>query len=547
MNKKIKQRKVYIIGAGPGDAGLITLKGVDCLRVADVVVYDYLVNKELLKYARNNARLIYAGKQGGTHTLSQWQINDLQVKEAKAGNTVARLKGGDPFIFGRGGEEAETLAASGISFEIVPGITSAIAVPAYAGIPLTHRGLTSTVAFVTGHEDPTKEKSDIDWQALARIGTLVFLMGVKNIGKIVKELTDHGKAPETPTALIRWGTTPRQEILTGTLANISVLARKRKFAPPAILVVGKVVELRDKLNWFEQKPLFGRGVVITRPEKQADDLARLLIKEGANPLYFPTIKIVPPPDWRDLDAAIKNIDKYDWLIFTSANGVASFFERLFAKNKDIRDLKGVKICCIGPATAQQVESKGIRVDLVPEKFISEGILESFSGINLRGKKIFIARAAKARDVLPEGLRKSGAKVDVVTAYVTVNSGKKKTELGTLFKENQVDVITFTSSSTVDNFVKIMGRKFSLPKSVKVACIGPVTAAAAARAGLSVDIHQEEYTMEGLVQALIDYCETQISKTKCIEICKSNNPAKRRVLSTRDFGRKPAVRKTRKSK
>jgi uroporphyrinogen III methyltransferase/synthase len=514
--RKNKKGKVYIIGAGPGDAGLITLKGIDCLREADVVVYDYLVSKDLLKYAREDARFIYAGKQGGAHTLSQWQINDLLVKEAKAGNTVARLKGGDPFIFGRGGEEVEKLAASGLPFEIVPGVTSAIAVPAYAGIPLTHRGLTSTVAFVTGHEDPTKEKSDIDWQALARIGTLVFLMGVKNIEKIVKELLNNGKSPETPAALIRWGTTPRQEIITGTLANISILAKERTFAPPAILVVGEVVDLRNTLQWFEQKPLFGKGIVITRPEKQADDLARLLIKEGANPLHFPTIKIVPPPDWHNFDAAIKRLEDYDWLIFTSANGVAFFFERLFTKAKDIRDLKGVKICCIGPATAQQIESKGIKVDLVPEKFISEGILESFSGINLRGKKILIARAAKARDVLPEGLKKSGARVDVGAAYETVSSGKKKNDWEEIFKENQVDVITFTSSSTVNNFVKIMGRNFSLPKGVKIACIGPVTAAAAASAGLSVDIHQEEYTMEGLVGALIDY-----------------------------FGKKPAVRKTRK--
>lgn len=511
--RKNKKGKVYIIGAGPGDAGLITLRGIECLREADVVIYDYLVSKDLLKYARGDARFIYAGKQGGAHTLSQWEINDLLVKEAKAGNTVARLKGGDPFIFGRGGEEAEKLAEGGISFEIVPGVTSAIAVPAYAGIPLTHRGFTSTVAFVTGHEDPTKEKSDIDWQALGRIGTLVFLMGVKNIEKIVKELKENGKPSKTPAALIRWGTTPRQEILTGTLSNIVQLARQRKFAPPAILVVGEVVDLRDTLQWFDQKPLFGRSVVITRPEKQADDLARLLIKEGANPIHFPTIKIVPPPDWSDLDAALKNLEDYDWLIFTSTNGVAFFFERLLAKAKDIRDLKGVKICCIGPATAQQVESKGIKVDLVPEKFISEGILESFSGKNLKGKKVLIARAAKARDVLPEGLKKLGAQVDVVTAYETINSGKKKSELEALFKENQVDVITFTSSSTVNNFVKIMGRNFLLPKGVKIACIGPVTEATAKKAGLSVDIHQEEYTMEGLVGALINYFEKKPAAQK----------------------------------
>lgn len=501
MRKKIKKGKVYIVGAGPGDAGLITLKGIDCLKEADVVVYDYLVSKELSKYAQNDARFIYAGKQGGAHTLSQWQINDLLVKEAKAGNVVARLKGGDPFIFGRGGEEAEKLATNKIPFEIVPGVTSAIAVPAYAGIPLTHRGLTSTVAFVTGHEDPTKEKSDIDWSALAKIGTLVFLMGVKNIEKIVKELEDNGRSPQAPAALIRWGTTPRQEILTGTLSSIVKLAREQKFAPPAIFVVGEVVALRDTLQWFDSKPLFGKGVVITRPEKQADDLAKLLIREGAHPIHFPTIKIVPPSNWRDLDTAIKNLEDYDWLIFTSANGVSFFFERMYAKKKDIRDLKGIKICCIGPATARQVQDKGIGVDLVPKEFISEGILKSFSRTNLKGKNILVARAAKARDVLPEGLKKLGAQVDVVTAYETVGSGKKKKDMEDLFKENQVDVITFTSSSTVNNFIKITGGGFKLPQGVKIACIGPVTAAAAKKAGFPVDIHQEEYTMEGLVDAL----------------------------------------------
>ena len=511
--KKTKNGKVYIIGAGPGDAGLITLKGIDCLREADVVIYDYLVSKDLLKYAKSGARFIYAGKQGGAHTLSQWQINDLLVKEAKAGKVVARLKGGDPFIFGRGGEEAEKLAANKIPFEIVPGVTSAIAVPAYAGIPLTHRGLTSTVAFVTGHEDPTKEKSDIDWQALARIGTLVFLMGVKNIEKIVRELKDNGRSLKTPAALIRWGTTPKQEILKGTLADIAELAREQKFAPPAILVVGEVVNLRDTLRWFDSKPLFGKGVVITRPEKQADDLARLLTKEGANPIHFPTIQIVPPSSWRDLDAAMKRLEDYEWLIFTSANGVAFFFERLAAKGKDIRDLKGVKICCIGPATARQIQEKGIRVDLVPREFISEGILKSFARMNLKGKKILIARAAKARDILPKGLKKMGAQVDVVTAYETIGSGKKKKDIEELFKENQVDVITFTSSSTVKNFVKIMGSGFKLSKGVKIACIGPVTAAAAQKEGFTVDIHQEEYPMEGLVNALKKYFEKNRPRKK----------------------------------
>lgn len=512
MNQKNKSGKVYIIGAGPGDAGLITIKAIDCLRLADVVVYDNLVNEELLKYAPDHARFIYAGKKGGDHTLSQDAINDLLVQEAQAGNIVARLKGGDPFIFGRGGEEAEVLVAHGVPFEVIPGVTSAIAVPAYAGIPLTHRGLTSTVAFVTGHEDPTKDKSDIDWKALAGIGTLVFLMGVKNIAQIVEALTAHGKAPATPVALIRRGTTPQQEVITGTLDSIVELAQARKFSPPAILVVGKVVDLRDTLNWFEQKPLFGKGIVITRPQRQADDLARLLISEGAYPISFPTIKIVPPANWHGLDEAIDKLTTYNWLIFTSANGVQFFFERLREKNKDIRDLKGIKICCIGPATARQIEDKGIKVDLVPEQFIAEGILESFAAMDLKGRKILIPRAAKARDVLPEGLKKFGASVDVVAAYQTVNSGKKKEDLAVLISDNKVDVLTFTSSSTVTNFVEIMGRDFPLPAHVDVACIGPVTAATAKKAGFKIDISHEEYTMEGLVQSLVEHVKNKSSRT-----------------------------------
>lgn len=499
-----KQGKVYIIGAGPGDAGLITLKAVECLRLADVVIYDNLVNEELLKYAPARARFVYVGKKGGDHTLSQDKINALLAKEALDGNTVARLKGGDPFIFGRGGEEAEVLEAEGVPFEIIPGVTSAIAVPAYAGIPLTHRGITSTVAFITGHEDPTKDKSDIDWRALAGIGTLVFLMGVKNLNQITAALISEGKPPGTPAALIRRGTTPRQEILAGTLDTIVGLAEANRFKPPAILVVGKVVDLRETLQWFDVKPLFGRGVVITRPERQADDLAKLLEREGAQVIHFPAIKIVRPQDWSSLDAALHKLNAYDWLIFTSANGVQYFFERLAELNKDIRELKGVKICCIGPATAGQVKKMRIGVDLVPEQYVSEGILESFAARNLQGQKILIPRAAQARDVLPAGLEKMGAVVDVVTAYETVNSGKKKEELQELLNDNLVDVITFTSSSTVTNFLEIMGRDFICPPRVKIACIGPVTEETARKAGFNVDIRQEEYTMDGLVQSLVRY-------------------------------------------
>ncbi len=504
--KEKKPGKVYIIGAGPGDPGLITLRAVECLGLADVVIYDNLVNEELLKYAPPNARLIYAGKKGGDHTLSQDKINELLTGEALDGHTVARLKGGDPFIFGRGGEEAEVLVQQGVPFEVIPGVTSAIAVPSYAGIPLTHRGLTSTVAFITGHEDPTKDKSDIDWQALVGIGTLVFLMGVKNLGQITEALMSHGKLPDTPAALIRRGTTPQQQVLSGTLSTIVGLAQTGHFKPPAILVVGQVVALKDTLRWFDTKPLFGKGVVITRPERQADDLARLLAAQGANPIVFPTIAIEQPSSWSELDKALVQLESYNWLIFTSANGVQFFFNRLRETGRDIRDLKGIKICCIGPATAGQIEARGLRVDLVPDEYIAEGILKSFASMDLSGQKILIPRALHARHLLPEGLKKLGAEVDVVITYQTINSGRKKEELATLINAGEVDVITFTSSSTVTNFIEIMGADNILPPHIRIACIGPVTASTAEKAGFNIDITQTEYTMDGLVQSLIKYFE-----------------------------------------
>ncbi len=494
---------VYLIGAGPGDIGLFTIKGMRCLQKADAVVYDFHLNSQILTYIKHDAEFIYAGKRGGHHAMTQDQINQALVDQAKQGKTVCRLKGGDPFVFGRGGEEAEVLAAEGIPFEIIPGVSSSIAAPAYAGIPLTHRKYSSSFAVITGNEDATKSDSTMNWDAIAKsFDTLVFLMGVKNIYHITESLITQGKSPSTPAALIRWGTTPRQEILTGTLDTIVDLAQTSGFAPPAILVVGKVVDLRNTLQWFDIKPLFGKGVVITRPERQADDLARLLEKEGAQVISFPTIKIIPPRDWSSLDAALNKLDAYNWIIFTSANGVHYFFERLGELKKDVRDLKGIKVCCIGPATAAQVAKKGIQVDLVPEDYISEGILQSFAAQNLQGQKILIPRAARARDVLPEGLGKMGAAVDVVVAYETVNSGKKKEELLELFQDNRIDVLTFTSSSTVTNFLEIMGRDFTLPPRVRVACIGPVTEATARKAGFCVDIQQEKYTIDELVQSLV---------------------------------------------
>ncbi len=493
--------KVYIIGAGPGDPGLITLRGAACIGEADVIIYDHLVGQEILRHAGEKARRIYAGKQGGDHTLSQQEINHRLVEEARRGNVVARLKGGDPFIFGRGGEEAEALREQGIPFEVIPGVTSAVAVPAYAGIPLTHRNHTSTVAFVTGHEDPTKEKSDIDWAALAGIGTLVFLMGVKNLPAIAENLIRCGKPAETPAALIRRGTTPDQETLTATLGEIAQKAVKRRFAPPAILVVGGVVGLRETMNWFETRPLFGRGVVITRPEAQAGELAALLRARGASVIHFPVIRIAPPESWERLDQAFDKLATYNWIVFTSANGVSSFFRRLRERGMDIRELKGIRIATIGPATAAAVERLGIRVDLVPEEFISEGVVRAFAGEDLRGCRVLLPRAEEARDVIPAGLAELGASVDVVTAYRTVRSDRDAAELLPLFADGKVDVITFTSPSTVTHFLAIMGPDFRLPAGVRTACIGPVTAAAARKAGLTVDILQERFTIPELVDAI----------------------------------------------
>ncbi len=496
--------RVTIIGAGPGDPGLITLRAVQCIREAEVIVYDHLVSPEILRHASPKARLIYAGKQGGRHTIPQGEINALLVAEARKGAVVARLKGGDPFIFGRGGEEAEVLKEAGIPFEVVPGVSSAIAVPAYAGIPLTHRSHTASVAFVTGHEDPTKGKSSLDWPTLAGMGTLVVLMAVKNLSAVTENLIGHGKDAATPAALIRCGTTPDQETLTGTLGDIARKAEEAGFAPPSILVVGGVVALRETLNWFETKPLFGRGIVITRPEAQAEGFGEMLRAAGARVILFPVIRVAPPETWEKLDEALGRIEEYRWIIFTSANGVAFFFRRLREIGRDLRDLKGIRIAAIGPATAAAVEALGIRVDLVPEEFVSEGVVKAFAGEDLRGGRVLLPRAAEARDVIPEGLAALGARCDIATTYRTIRSDRSASDLEPLFADGKVDVVSFTSPSTVKNFLGIMGPAFSLPPGVRIACIGPVTAAAARKAGLPVDILQERFTIPGMVEALVAY-------------------------------------------
>jgi uroporphyrinogen III methyltransferase/synthase len=504
--------KVFLVGAGPGDPGLITAKGLRLLQEAEVVIYDFLASPELLKHIRPEAEALYVGKKGGDHTLPQGEINELIINRARLGKRVIRLKGGDPFIFGRGGEEAEELAKARIPFEIVPGVTSAIAVPAYAGIPLTHRRYNTSVAFFTGHEDPLKEAPSRDLEKQASGDqTLVFLMGVKNLSTIVERLTRHGRVPETPAALIRWGTTPKQKTIIGTLDNIVRKAEEAELTPPAILVVGKVVELRETLNWFELRPLLGKTVVVTRTRDQASGLVDKLADLGAECLEFPTIRIVPPSDWSGLDQAIGRIEEFNWIFFTSPNGVRFFFERLENFGLDSRILKGIRIGVIGPATARALTDLHLRPDLIPEKYQAEHLLEALSLIPLSNQKVLIPRAEKAREVLPEGLRQMGAEVSVVPAYQTLPVEEGKESLKEKLSRREVDCLTFTSSSTVINFLTLFPRQEILPllKNLTIACIGPITARTARDNGLAVTVVAEEYTIPGLVQAIERHFSTKL--------------------------------------
>jgi uroporphyrinogen III methyltransferase / synthase len=503
MNKA----KVYLVGAGPGDPGLITVKGRQCIEDAQVVIYDYLASPELLQHAQNSAELIYVGKKGGDHTLSQEEINALIVKKAKAGLTVCRLKGGDPFIFGRGGEEAEELVANGIPFEVVPGVTSAVAAAAYAGIPLTHRKLTATLAFITGHEDPHKGESNIDWDSLARgIGTLVFFMGVKNLPDITRKLIAHGRPPHTPVALIRWGTTPGQQTVTGTLDNIAQRVEEAGLKAPAIIVVGEVVGLREKLQWFESRPLLGKRIVVTRAREQASDLVKRLSELGAECLEHPTIRVVAPDDAHPLTAAIENLKAYDWIVFTSVNGVNFFFERLFGLGRDVRALSRLKTASIGPVTAERLFDHGLTSDIIPDNYRAEAVVEAFRNEDLQGKKVLLPRAAGARPVLPVELRKLGALVDEVTTYLTEKVDRSADQLIEQLAAKTVDLITFTSSSTVKNFKALLpAENFKdLIAGVTVASIGPITTETAVELGFKVHITAESYTIPGLCAAILDY-------------------------------------------
>ncbi len=503
--------KVYLVGGGPGDPGLITIRGAECIAAADVVVYDYLAAGRLLDHARPDCERIYVGKKGGDHTLSQEKINALLVEKASEGKTVTRLKGGDPFIFGRGGEEAEVLAGAGIEFEIVPGVTSAIAAPAYAGIPLTHRKFTSSVAFITGHEDPAKKDSAIDWQSLARgIGTLVFLMGVRNLAQIVDRLMKAGKSPDTPVALVRWGTTSRQRTVTGCLENIVQRVRKSGIKAPAIIVVGKVVELRPTLEWFERRPLLGKRIIVTRSRAQASDLVERLHELGAECIQMPTIKVVEPDSWEQLDKALADLESFDWIVFTSVNGVDFFFRRLETRGMDSRCLAGIKTAAIGPATAKRLAGHGLNTDLIPENYRAEAVVEAFAGQDISKARILLARATEARAVLPKELKAMGAEVIEVPVYKTVAETPDAALLGDLFNHNPADMLTFTSSSTVTNFDRLAsGAGYKGPEAAgAVACIGPVTAQTAEKLGYKVSTIAQHYTIDGLCEAIRNFFNQQ---------------------------------------
>jgi uroporphyrinogen III methyltransferase/synthase len=498
---------VYLIGAGPGDPGLITVRGMQRLSEADVVLFDRLIGDELLDATRPDAELIYVGKSAHGHRLSQGEINALLVEKAQAGLKVARLKGGDPFVFGRGGEEGEVLVAASVPFEVVPGVTSPIAVPAYAGIPVTHRDMASNFAVVTGHRrkggEGAAEGLGLDWDALARMDTLVVLMGVGNLPVIARELLAAGRGPNTPAALIRWGTTPRQQTVAGTLGTIAEQVREAGLRPPAVLVVGDVVELRHHLRWFDRGSLFGLRVLVTRPREKAGQMAGRLRELGAEPIIFPTIAIRPPESWDALDAAVERLSSYDWVIFTSTNGVRFFWKRLEQTNRDARAFAGARLAAIGPITAQELRARGLRPDLVPEQYVAEAILEDIGGV--AGQRILLPRADIARPALAEGLLAADAQVDDVTAYRTARASAKDAQgIRESLAAGEIDVLTFTSSSTVRNFVAALEPLPDLPQDTIVACIGPITAQTAEESGLPVHVSAAEHTIEGLIRALETY-------------------------------------------
>jgi uroporphyrinogen III methyltransferase/synthase len=490
---------VYLVGAGPGDLGLVTLRAKQCIENADVIVYDHLANPDILDWARDNAEIIYAGKQPGEGRTQQ-EINALLIDRARKGKVVVRLKGGDPFVFGRGAEEAEEIANAGIPFEIVSGVTSAIAGPAYAGIPMTHRAHNSHVTFFTGHEDPTKTEGAIDYAALAKLGgTQVMLMGMERLGAVTGEMLKHGVRGDLPVALVRRATTGQQETLRGTVSNIAQKAAAKGFEAPAVAVFGSVVSLRDSLNWYEKRPLLGKRIVVTRSRKQASALSNKLRELGAHVIELPTIRVEAPSNLREFAELVQDAHAYDWIVFTSVNGVEAFFDIFFKLYDDTREIGGVRIVAIGPATAQRIKDFHLHVDLQPEEFVAEAVIREFKKQgSIENERILLVRAEKARDVLPKELSAGGAIVDEAFAYRTVPETRDTSGARRQVTEHGADLITFTSSSTVENFLAL---GLPWPRGMRIASIGPITSKTVRAQGLNVDVEARRHDIAGLVQAI----------------------------------------------
>ena len=497
-----KQGKVFLVGGGPGDPGLITVKGLRRLQQADVVVYDRLVNVRLLDHARKDAERIYAGKGPNQYAMSQQDINRLLVDRALQGQCVVRLKGGDPFVFGRGGEEALALAEAGLDFEVVPGVTSAVAAPAYSGVPVTHRGIASSVTIVSASEDPTKEGSSVRWDALAKTGgTIVALMGWNALDKVAETLMAEGMSPDTPVALVHWGTEPHQKTVSGTLRNIRSKGSEAGLTSPVTAVIGEVADLRERIRWFDKKPLFGKTVLVTRSRAQASALSSLLEDDGARAVELPTIRFERAEPFTEMDLAIESLGEFQWVVFTSANGVEAFFDRMKELGRDARQFAGAKVAAIGPATSGALAKQGVISDLVPQQYVAESLLESLAECVRSGDRILLPRADIGRNALEEGLAGMGARVQRLVAYRTVTPPESKQLAMELLSGGSVDVVTFTSSSTVENLMGILEGDASKLNCAVVACIGPITAASADAAGLKVDVVASEHTIPGLVEAI----------------------------------------------
>jgi uroporphyrinogen III methyltransferase/synthase len=489
---------VYLVGAGPGDPGLITLRALELIESADAILHDRLIPPPALAGVRDDAELLYVGKEPGEASVSQDEIGARLIALAREGRSVVRLKGGDPFVFGRGGEEAEALAAAGIPFEVVPGVTAGVAAPAYAGIPVTHRDDASAVAFVTGHEDPEKEESALDWEALARFpGTLVLYMGVKRLAAIAERLIAAGRDRAEPAAVIERGTLPGQRVIGGTLDTIAAAAERERISPPAATVIGPVAGRRKAIEWLQRRPLHGVRVVVTRARAQASELARRLASLGADPVELPAIRIEPRIESDEVRRAVAGIGGYELICLTSPNGVETLCAAMVAQGRDARALAGATVAAIGPGTAAALREVGVIADVVPERSVAEALVEALEPIPVEGKRVLVARAAEARDVLPDALSERGANVDVIALYDTVAEAPSEDEVAAAAG---AEFITFTSASTVRNLVDALGDR--LPREAKVISIGPITSEAARTAGLEVHAEAERHDIDGLVEAVL---------------------------------------------